>query len=180
MMAAAVCLGEEFSPTRLFSLGSLLVPSCLSQGRWRSDNPGSKYFQFLPSPSSSSHISMLQNLSCAVLLPKLPRARLRYHPNANPSLAACPATVLCWCTAVTSPSSLTRQWLYSSAKQGVPRRQQVNDVCPQIHSACGIGPSSQEADDLPMRLVAQWGLQVSSRPANMSTALNFPSVISHR
>lgn len=89
MMAAAVCLGEDISPKRLLSLGNLLLPSCLSQGRWKLGNPGSKYIQFLPSPSSRGHSSMLQNLGWAVLLQKAPQC------TSKPSSMSC--------TAATSP-----------------------------------------------------------------------------
>lgn len=160
MMAAAVCLGEEFSPKRLFSLGSGLVASCLSQRKWRSDIPGSKYVWFLPAPThiSSSHSSELQNLNWAGLQ-KPPRGHLCCHPDAHPSLAV-------WAVAglvpMHSSNQPARQRPNSPAKQGAPRRQQINEMCPQICSTHGIAPSSQEADDLPMHLLAQWSLQVAS------------------
>lgn len=152
MMAAAVCLGEEFSPKRLFSLGSLLVPSCLSQGRWRSDNPGRKEVQFLPSPYP--HLKQSQLSASKFELGSIPAKNSSSIFMLSPKRSPKPSGMSCGCpfikmnsipaalcprTAVTGPRSPTRQQLNSSVKQKAPRHRQINEMCPQIHSAGGIG-----------------------------------------
>lgn len=162
MMAAAVCLGEDISPKRLLSLGSLLFLSCLSQGRWRLGNPGSKYIQFLPSHNSRGHSSTLQNLRWAVLQ-KAPQCTSKSSSTS--------------CTAVTSPCSplssdrichqskghpgLADQWI-------LPTDSQCLWDCPQF-------PQGWWFTSAP-----QWHLRVSSHLARTTTALNFLPAISVR
>ena len=130
MMAAAVCLGKQFSPNRLFSLGCCWSFPAIPRGDKGQITQAASNFRSCLAPThiSSCRSSVLQNLSWAVFLQNLPRARLRRHPDADPSPAACPAAVLCRRTAATSPCPPTRQWLSSSAKQGALRHRQINDV----------------------------------------------------
>lgn len=172
-MAAAVNLGKEFSPKKLFLLEYLQASSCLCQGGGRPDNPGSKYILSLPSPSPHPRQSQL---NASRLEPDSSPAEppwVHLHTDVHPSLVACPVA------AGTSPCWPALPWMNLPAKQAAPRDQQISEQCPKFTE---LTDSVLAPRRLMIYSCTSWNHELCQLLpiVNINTTLNLLSVISLR
>lgn len=132
-MAAAVNLGEEFSPKKLVLLENLQASSCLCQRGGRPDNPGSKYILFLPSPSPCPRQSQLNSLrlepGCSPAETSLSAFVQTPRRAPKPGAMSCSCAVmvhsrnqpLLTCPAMTEPTSKARGTQAPAVQWTVPK-----------------------------------------------------------
>lgn len=151
-MAAAVNLGKEFSPKKLFLLENLQASSCLFQGGGRPNNPGSKYILSLPSPSPRPRLSQLNasrsEPGSSPAEPPWVHFTHRCAPKPGGMPCSCRNQPLLTCPAMNEPTS----------KASSTQRPADQWTVPKIHRAHRLSPGSQEADDLLMHLMEPWTL----------------------